>query len=77
VQGQGGSRQHVIVHHRGRREARLARGGIREHEVLLGRDMRGPAGTGRGVVSIADRSRRREGRSWGDGPSLAITAMFF
>jgi len=41
--------------------------------------MRGPAGTGRGGVSMAGgvgRSRRKEGK-WGEGPSLAITAMFF
>jgi len=37
---------------RGGREARLARGGIREHDAFLGHEMRGPAGTGRGGVSI-------------------------
>ena len=32
---------------------RLARGGIREHDAVLGHEMRGPAGTGRGGVSMA------------------------
>jgi len=31
---------------------RLARGGIREHDAFLGHGMRGPAGTGRGGVSM-------------------------
>ena len=31
---------------RGGREARLARGGIREHDAFLGHEMRGPAGLG-------------------------------
>jgi len=53
VQGRSESRQHVVVHHRGGREARLARGGIREHDAFLGHEMRGPAGTGRGGVSMA------------------------
>ena len=44
----------------GRREARLARGGIREHDAFLGHEMRGPAGTERGGVSMAG---GREGRS--------------
>ena len=38
---------------------RLARGGIREHDAFLGHEMRGPAGTGRGGVSMA---RGREGQ---------------
>ena len=55
VQGRNGTRQHIIAHRRGGREARLARGGIQEHEALLGHEMRGPAGTGTGCggVSIA------------------------
>jgi len=53
VQGQSESRQHVVAHRRGGREARLARCGIREHDVFLGHEMRGPAGTGRGGVSMA------------------------
>ena len=51
---------------------RLARGGIREHDAFLG-EMRGPAGTGRGDVSMAggwegqvagkgnDKKRKRKG----------------
>ena len=57
---------------------RLARGGIREHNAFLGHEMRGPAGTGRGGVSMAGeagRPRRKEGE-WGEGPSLAITTIF-
>ena len=42
-----------IAHRRGEREARLARGGIREHDAFLGHEMRGPAGTGRGGVLMA------------------------
>jgi len=53
VQGQSGSRQHVVAHCRGGREVRRARGGIREHEAFLGHEMRGPAGIGRGGVSMA------------------------
>jgi len=34
-------------------EVQLAWGGIREHEAFLGHKMRGPAGTGRGGVSMA------------------------
>jgi len=53
VQGRSESRQHTIAHCRGGREARLARGGIREHDAFLGHEMRSPAGTGRGGVSMA------------------------
>jgi len=53
VQGQSESRWRVIAHRRGVREARLARGGIREHDAFLDHEMRGPAGTGRGGVSMA------------------------
>jgi len=53
VQGQSVRRWLGIAHRRGGREARLARGGIREHDAFLGHEMRGPAGTGRGGVSIA------------------------
>ena len=42
-----------IAHRHGRRQARLARGGIREHDAFLGHEMRGPAGTGRGGFSMA------------------------
>jgi len=38
---------------RGERKALLVRGGIREHEAFLGHEMRGPAGTRRGGVSMA------------------------
>jgi len=37
----------------GGREALFARGGIREHDAFLSHEMRGPAGTGRGGVSMA------------------------
>jgi len=53
VQGWIESRWRVIAHRRGGREVRLARGGIREHDAFLGHEMRGPAGTGRGGVSMA------------------------
>jgi len=53
VQGWSESRWRVIAHRRGGREARLARGGIREHDVFLGHEMRGPAGTGCEGVSMA------------------------
>ena len=43
----------IVAHRRGGREARLARGGIREHEAFLGHELRASAGTGRGGVSIA------------------------
>jgi len=53
VQERSESRGRVIAHRRGGREARLARGGIWEHDAFLGHEMRGPAGTGRGGVSMA------------------------
>ena len=53
MQGQSESRWRVVSHRRGGREARLALGGIREHDAFLGHEMRGPAGTERGVVSMA------------------------
>ena len=53
VQGQSESRWRGIAHRRGGREARLARGGIREHDAFLGYEIWGPAGTGRGGVSMA------------------------
>jgi len=56
----------VIAHRRGGREARLARGGIREHDAFLGYEMRGPAGTGRGGVSMAG-GREGQGARKGDG----------
>jgi len=60
VQGQSVRRWRGITHRRGGREVRLARGGIREHDAFLGHEMRGPAGTGRGGVSMAG---GREGQS--------------
>ena len=53
VQGRSVRRWCGIAHRRGGREARLAWGGIREHDAFLGHEMRGPAGTGRGGVSMA------------------------
>jgi len=55
VQGRSESRQHVVAHRRGGREARLTRGGIREHAAFLGHwhEMRGQAGAGRGGVLMA------------------------
>ena len=53
MQGWNQSRQRVVAHHRGGRQLRLARSEIREHDAFLGHEMRGPAGTGRGGVSMA------------------------
>ena len=76
MQGRSESRQRVVTHRRGEREAQLARAGIREHDAFLGHE--GPSRDwawwhldGLGV----GRSRRKEGE-WGEEPSLAITAMF-
>jgi len=66
VQGRSESRWRGIAHRRGGREARLARGGIREHDAFLGHEMRGPAGTGRGGVSMA-LGRGDEGARKGNG----------
>ena len=54
------------IDRRGGREARLARGGIREHNAFLGHEMRGPAGTGRGGVSMAG-GREGQGARKGNG----------
>jgi len=43
----------LLRHRRYKREVCLARGGIREHDAFLGHEMRGPAGTGCGGVSMA------------------------
>ena len=59
MQGQSEKRCRGIDRRDGR-EARLARGGIREHDAFLGHKMRGPAGTERGGVSMAG---GREGQS--------------
>ena len=53
MQGQSESRWRAIAHRRGGREARLAWGGIRERDAFLGHEMRGPAETERGGVSMA------------------------
>jgi len=53
VQRRSERRWRGIAHRKSEREARLARGGIREHDAFLGHEMRGPAGTGRGGVSMA------------------------
>jgi len=66
VQGRSESRQRVVAHRRSRREVRLARGGIREHDAFLGHEMRGPAGTGRGGVSMAG-GREGQGVRKGNG----------
>ena len=54
MQGRRERRWRGIAHRRGGREARLALGGIRERDAFLGHDMRGPAGTGRGGVLMAE-----------------------
>jgi len=53
VKGRSESRWRGIAHRRGGREAQLARGGIREQNASLGHEMRGPAVTERGGVSMA------------------------
>ena len=68
MQGRSESRWRVIAHRRGGREAWLARGGIREHDAFLGHEMRGPAGTGRGGVSMAG-GREGQGARKGNGVS--------
>ena len=55
-----------VAHRHGRREVWLARGGIQEHESLFGNGMRGPAGTGRGGVSMAG-GRQGQGTKRGMG----------
>ena len=54
------------AHRHSGREARLARGGIREHDAFLGKEMKGPAGTGRGGVSMAG-GREGQGARKGNG----------
>jgi len=66
VPGRFESRWHVIDHHRSGREARLARGGIREHDAFLGHEMSGPAGTERGCVLMAG-GREGQGTRKGNG----------
>jgi len=59
VQGRS-EKQCSGIDRRGGREARLARSGIRERDAFLGHEMRGPAETGHGGVSMAG---GREGQS--------------
>jgi len=66
AQCKGGVRADGIAHRHGGREARLARGGIREHDAFLGHEMRDPAGTGRGGVSMAG-GREGQGARKGNG----------
>ena len=66
MQGQSESRWRDIAHRRGGRVARLARGGIRKHDVFLGHEMNGAAGTGRGGVSMAG-GREGQGAREGNG----------
>jgi len=66
VQGRSESRWRGIAHRRGGREAQLAQGRIREHGAFLGHEMRGPAGTGRGGVSMAG-GREGQGAREGNG----------
>ena len=66
MQGRSESQWHGIAHRHGGREARLAQGGIREHDAFLGHEMRGPAGTGRGAVSMTG-GREGQGARKGNG----------
>jgi len=66
VQGRSESGWRVVAHRRGEREARLARGGIREHDAFLRHEMRGPAGTGRGGVLMSG-GREGQGTRKGNG----------
>ena len=66
MQGQS-EKQCRGIDRRGGRDARLARGGIREHDAFLGHEMSGPAGTGRGGVSMTE---GREGQSARKGNDL-------
>jgi len=66
VQERSERRWRGITHRRGGREARLARGGIREHDAFLGHEMRGPAGTGCCGVSMAG-GREGQGARKGNG----------
>ena len=73
VQGRCESQQRVVaLLRRSGREARLARGGIREHDAFLGYEMRGPAGSERGGVSIAG---GREGPSARKGNHLGVKRL--
>jgi len=58
------SRQRVVAHRHGGREAWLAWGGIREHVAFLGHEMRGPAGTSRGGFSMVGGREGQGARKW-------------
>ena len=64
MQGRSESRLRDIADRRGGREAQLTRGGIRENDAFLGHEMRGPAGTGRGNVSMAGGREGQGARKW-------------
>jgi len=66
VQGLSVRRWRGNAHRRGGREARLARGGIREHDAFPGHEIRGPAGTGRGGVWMGG-GREGQGARKGNG----------
>ena len=66
MQGQSESRWCDIAHIHDRGKTRLARGGIRENDAFLGHEMRGPAGTGHGGVSMAG-GREGQGARKGNG----------
>jgi len=79
VQGRSESRQRVVAHRRSGREARLARGGIRERDAFLGHEIRGPPGTGRGGVSMAwgrEGQGTRKGNSGVRGHRLPSLILF-
>jgi len=65
VQRRSESRWRGIAHRRGGRESQLAQGGIREHDAFLGHEMRGPAGTERGGVSMGAGKAKAQGRGKG------------
>ena len=65
MQGRSG-RLLVVARRRGGRETRLARSGIREHAAFLGHELKGPAGTGSGGVSMAG-GWQDQGAGKGDG----------
>ena len=66
VQGPSERRWRGIAHCRGGRKARLAQGGIQEHDAFLGHEMRGPAGTGRGGVWMGGGGKAKaQGRGMG------------
>ena len=66
MQGRSESQWRIIAHRRGGREVQLAQGGIREHDAFLDHEMRGPAGTECGGVSMAG-GREGQGARKGNG----------